>query len=116
MEDYRAGYPQFSALLASHESFQIYRSFTRLRSRLLLLKQDKISQLEQRLDRIDLSETAPLFLGSSRDDRNAERAATLSELDKALEDYGTIKFFPLNIKKHVSFFSRWFCGKKLANV
>jgi hypothetical protein len=59
-----------------------------LRARLLLLKQDKLSRLEQQLEKIDTDERAPLFLGSSRDDTNEERSSTLSEIDRALADYG----------------------------
>jgi len=88
VEDYRPGYPRFSALIAAHNSFQICRRFSTLRSRLLLLKQDQLSILEQQLERIDATESAPLFLGCSRDDQNGERAATLLEINSALADYG----------------------------
>jgi hypothetical protein len=88
VEDYRPGYPRFSALVAAHTSFQICRRFSTLRARLLLLKQDKLSRLEQQLEKIDTDERAPLFLGSSRDDTNEERSSTLSEIDRALADYG----------------------------
>ena len=88
VEDYRTGYPRFSALVAAHSSFQICRRFSNLRTRLLLLKQDKLSILEQQLEKIDRNEHSPLFLGSSRDDRNEERSSKLSEIDKALADYG----------------------------
>ncbi|KAI9771000.1 MAG: hypothetical protein M1840_002704 [Geoglossum simile] len=87
VEDYRPGYPRFSALIAAHDSFQICRRFSHLRARLLLLKQDKLSILEQQLEKIDAHESAPLFLGSSRDDKNDERSSTLSEIDRALADY-----------------------------
>ncbi|KAF2819268.1 hypothetical protein CC86DRAFT_450014 [Ophiobolus disseminans] len=87
VEDYPTGYPQFSTLIASHGSFQIYRRFARLRARSLLLKQDKLAALEMRLDEIDANERAPLFLGSCRDDANAERSRTILEIDHALEDY-----------------------------
>lgn len=88
VEDYRNGYPRFSALVASHRSFQIYRRFSNLRARILLLKQDKLSMLEHQLEEIDAIERAPLFLGSSRDDQNEQRSSTLFEIDRALEDYG----------------------------
>jgi hypothetical protein len=88
VEDYRLGYPRFSALVAAHDSFQICRRFSNLRTRLLLLKQDKLSILEKQLEDIDANERAPLFLGSSRDDRNEERSSTILEIDNALADYG----------------------------
>jgi len=88
VEDYRSGYPRFSALVAAHNSFQICRRFSNLRTRLLLLKQDKFSMLEKQLEKINANERAPLFLGSSRDDRNKERSLTLLEIDSALANYG----------------------------
>ncbi|KAF2258467.1 hypothetical protein CC78DRAFT_594984 [Lojkania enalia] len=87
VDEYRPGYPRFSALLGSHNSFQICRRFSTLRTRLLLLKQDEISLLEEQLEKIDADERAPLFLGSRRDDRNLERTSTLSKIDHALADY-----------------------------
>ena len=57
--------------------------------RLLLIKQDKLVQLEKQLERIDRDETSPLFVGSIRYDRSVEREHVLSEIDMALADYGT---------------------------
>lgn len=87
IEDYRPGYPRYSALVAAHDSFHICRRFSNIRARLLLLKQDKLAILEERLERIDKEERAALFLGSSRDDRNEERASVLAQTDQALADY-----------------------------
>lgn len=55
---------------------------------MLLCKQDRISRLEARLERIDLEEPKALFLGSCRRDTNEERRAVLAELDEAMADYG----------------------------
>jgi hypothetical protein len=44
--------------------------------------------LEAKLDDIDKNEERPLFLGSSRSDKNGERLAVLSELEEKLLDYG----------------------------
>ncbi|ATZ48866.1 hypothetical protein BCIN_04g00840 [Botrytis cinerea B05.10] len=87
IQDYRPGYPQFSALISTHESFFLCRRFPRLRARLLLLKQDKLSLLEQRLDEIDQNEVCPLFLGQSRSDKNVARSALLSEIETSLAEY-----------------------------
>ncbi|KAH6892190.1 hypothetical protein B0T10DRAFT_287825 [Thelonectria olida] len=87
IEEYKAGYPQFSALISSDDRFFVSRRFNRLRARLLLLKQDKLSMLEKRLDEIDDLEKSPLFLGKSRIDRNPDRIAVLSEIEASLEDY-----------------------------
>ncbi|KAF3911255.1 hypothetical protein AA313_de0201959 [Arthrobotrys entomopaga] len=73
--------------MASHESFQIVRRFSNLRTRLLLLHQDRISRLEKRLDSIDKNEPSPLFLASSWRDRNEERQAVLLDIDDALKTH-----------------------------
>ena len=88
VEDYPNGYPRFSALSGACSSFQIYRRFRTVRSRLLLLKQDEIAELELKLDEIDRTEPRPIFLGSRRRDANAERKQVLARLDAALADYG----------------------------
>lgn len=88
VEDYPAGYPRFSALIATHDSFYICRRFSNLRARLLLLKQDKLASLERHLQRLHQDETNVLRLGSSRRDDNVERQDVLRQIDAALEDYG----------------------------
>ncbi|KAI1327067.1 hypothetical protein F5Y16DRAFT_208553 [Xylariaceae sp. FL0255] len=87
VEDYRAGYPRLCALMEAHRGLIISRRFTRIRARLLLLKQDSISCLEEQLDKVDKDEQLPLFLGKSRGDRNSERLSILSKLDASLADY-----------------------------
>jgi hypothetical protein len=94
VEDYLPGYPRYTALLSAHDPFLICRRFTRLRARLLLLKQDRLSQLEAKLDELDQNEKFPLFLGVSRRDANSERAALVAEIDSQLEDYGAYKVVP----------------------
>ncbi|KAE8142049.1 hypothetical protein BDV38DRAFT_295814 [Aspergillus pseudotamarii] len=89
IEDYPLGRPRYGALIASHESFQVYRQFSYLRTRLLLDKQDRLAQLEDKLRDIDQNEQHPLFLSSSRLDRNEARKAVLAEIDVALSDYDT---------------------------
>ena len=85
------GYPRFTALLSAYEPFFLCRRFDRLRARLLLLKQDRLTVLEQRLDQIDEQETSLLFLGTSRRDANADRWSLLSEIESHLADYGDFK-------------------------
>jgi len=87
VEEYASGYPRFTALLSTSNSFLICRRFSRLRARLLLLKQDRLSKLETRLDQIDQTETSLLFLGSIRRDRNVDRASVVAEIDSYLHDY-----------------------------
>ena len=88
VEDFRPGYPQFSALIASHPSFHVCRRFLRIRARLLLLKQDELSVLESQLDHIDHEETRELFLANRRRDANPERKTILEKIEVALSSYG----------------------------
>ena len=90
VDKFRSGYPQFTALLALHPSFQNFRRFSRARLRLILLKQDEIVDLEFSLDRIDAAEQRDLLLGCARKDNNAERRDVLSKMQKSLSDYGKI--------------------------
>lgn len=91
VEDYRPGYPRYTALLAAYDPYTICRRFSKLRARLLLLKQDRLSMLEERLEMIDREERSPLFLGKSRCDANPERITLLSEIDSQLAEYGTFR-------------------------
>ncbi|KAF5620222.1 hypothetical protein F52700_11542 [Fusarium sp. NRRL 52700] len=90
VEDYPRGYPQFSSLISSHESFFVARRFLNVRARLLLLKQNRVVELESKLHKIDRDEDRPLFLGSCQRDQNQDRAKAVAELDEALEDLGKI--------------------------
>lgn len=56
--------------------------------RLLLLKQDEVTLLEEALDKIDANEDHEFFLGCSRMDRNAARQDVLRNLKTALQEYG----------------------------
>ncbi|KAL9614266.1 MAG: hypothetical protein Q9167_001222 [Letrouitia subvulpina] len=87
IEDYRPGYPQFSALISSHPAFHIYRRFLRIRARLLLLKQDELSVLESQLDQVDRDEEREIFLGNTRRDNNPERKALFMKIKVALSEY-----------------------------
>lgn len=93
VEDFPLGYPRYSALVASDTAFYICRRFSKTRARLLLLKQDKIAVLEERLTQTDDQEQSPLFLGMSRADSNPKRREILDELDIALRDYGALLAF-----------------------
>jgi hypothetical protein len=68
--------------------FALSRRFSIMRARLLLIKQDRVSLLEQQLEELDQNEPRSLFLGSIRKDQNPRRESVLQELDIALADYG----------------------------
>jgi hypothetical protein len=61
-----------------------------MRARLLLMKQDQLSLLEERLDEVDHTEPRKLFLGNLRRDGNESRKNVLKTMDKALKDYGKV--------------------------
>ncbi|KAL6922447.1 hypothetical protein FSST1_006473 [Fusarium sambucinum] len=86
IEDYPAGYPRFSALVASHPSYHIARRFTILRAQLLLTKQDRLSMLEEKLARFDSDKNNYAFLGCSRE-MSEPRRQILKDIDDAMEDY-----------------------------
>lgn len=88
VESYRQGYPRFSALIGSHESFHACRRFSSLRARLLLQKQDALSLLEKKLDAVDEAEQHPFYLSKTRLDGSQERGEILTEIDQRMADYG----------------------------
>jgi hypothetical protein len=88
VEDYRKGYPRFSAFVGAHDSLQIFRRFSGVRTRLLLLAQDEVTQLEAELNGLDEDEKRSLWLMSSRRDKNPEREKVISDLRITLKAYG----------------------------
>ena len=56
--------------------------------RLLLLKQDEISELEKQLDNVDEEEPKELFLGNRRRDCNIQRKQIVGRLESCLAEYG----------------------------
>ncbi|KAF2195567.1 hypothetical protein K469DRAFT_649652 [Zopfia rhizophila CBS 207.26] len=90
IESYRNGYPRYSALIAADDSFHLCRRFSNLRARLLLTKQDEISELEEQLEQIDREETVVPFLASIRHDNNNKRRDVLSRIDTALTRYDAL--------------------------
>jgi hypothetical protein len=89
VEDFRQGYPRFCALIEAHPAFNLFRRFLKLRARVILKKQDRLSLLEQQLESIDQMESCSLFLASYRLDANAERQSVLDEIEQVLHDYGS---------------------------
>ncbi|KAK4209279.1 hypothetical protein QBC37DRAFT_450723 [Rhypophila decipiens] len=73
--------------MAAHDSLLVTRRFSHLRTRLLLLEQDRVAELEEKLNKIDRDETRKLFLGNRRRDKNEERLSVLEDLRGALKSY-----------------------------
>lgn len=84
-----AGYPSYSSLLGHYSKFQTFRRFRNVRMRMILLKQDQISRLEEELNEVDQAEAVELYLGSCRRDQNHKREDVLRRLDEAFSAYGT---------------------------
>ncbi|MCJ1249358.1 hypothetical protein MMC30_006581 [Trapelia coarctata] len=87
LESLPDGYPRLAALLGRRSELRIFRRFSTVRMRLLLLKQDQITKLESELNTLDETEVNPMFLGTIRGDLNEARRAKLIELDEALAKY-----------------------------
>lgn len=88
VDRFRRGYPRMAAFLSTHGNFQLCRSFTRTRMRLILLKQNEIVRLERSLDKIDNDEIDSTYLYSSARDANEERKRIVTELYHHLAEYG----------------------------
>lgn len=91
VDQFRSGYPRYSALLSAHPSFHNFRRFTRIRMRLLLWKQDELCRLEERFDEIDSRDNHALLLGCMRRDTNSERLQIVQSLSTALAEYGKMR-------------------------
>lgn len=90
VEDYRLGYPRYTALISTYKPYMICRRFDRVRARLLLLKQDRLSTLEKCLEQADEQEGCALFLGKSRSDQNRRRQELLIDIEARMQDYGIV--------------------------
>ncbi|KAK4649734.1 uncharacterized protein QC761_0024400 [Podospora bellae-mahoneyi] len=73
--------------MAGHEAFLVTRRFSHVRTRLLLWEQDRVAELETKLNKIDNEEKHSLYLGSRRKDKNQERRAVIAELQEAIKSY-----------------------------
>lgn len=69
-----------------------------MRTRLLLLKQDELSRLEEQLENIDAEDekSFPASLGNNRkESNNEEKKKVLEQIDCALRDYGIINRYSI---------------------
>lgn len=92
MYEYPEGIPQLAAFMGSDSNFLVCRSFTNLRSRLLLVKQLEIAELEEQLE--DMEDELAKDAERKNDLRKrrlyftGERMAKLCKIAKSLEEYG----------------------------
>ncbi|CAG1982738.1 unnamed protein product [Fusarium graminearum] len=93
IDDSPRGYPSLAAFMSADKDFTMFRSFSRLHTRLLLHKQDELTELEQRLDELDQadSKVAPYLLITNRDvSGDTERRALLGEIEIKLNEYNKL--------------------------
>lgn len=88
VEDYPRGYPRLAAFQSSDDDFLAFRRFATAHTRCLLLAQDEILSIEEKLQRLDGAERVQLYLSSREHDANPERQAVLKELREKLREYG----------------------------
>jgi hypothetical protein len=69
----------------------MFRRFATLHTRCLLLAQDEICSLEDRLRSLDAAERTQLYLSSRQYDENAERQTLLADIKAKLREYGWSK-------------------------
>lgn len=98
VDDHPKGYPQLAAFIDSDSNFLMCRRFGFLHSRVLLYRQDELTDLENKLidmDGLDKDEL-PLALTSrkiddGRDDIEEQytRKTLINTIDQKLKEYGT---------------------------
>ncbi|MCJ1424271.1 hypothetical protein MMC29_002158 [Sticta canariensis] len=87
IEDHPNGYPRLAAFVTADPAFAVVRGFKNLHARNILMKQDRLSELEIQLNDVDAKEDTQLFLSSRRHDQNPERRQLLADIDDALRAY-----------------------------
>lgn len=90
------GYPKLARFLDSDDNFMVYRRFGFLQTRLLLETQDRLRVLEERLDKLDESET----VGDDNKDNlcsrdgdggdQTERLDLMAAIRTAFQEYGSL--------------------------
>lgn len=89
VENYPRGYPRVAALQDSDAAFTMFRQFKMLHCRLLLLNQEELCSLEEKLHQVDVADRTQLHLSSRTHDANLERQNLLSEIRDKLRQYGS---------------------------
>ncbi|KAM7183837.1 hypothetical protein V8F33_013333 [Rhypophila sp. PSN 637] len=119
IEQYPRGYPRLAALQGSDHAFLMFRRFTTLHSRILLLSQEELCRLESRLTEIDDAERTQLYISSHVHDENEARREVLREIREKLRAYDddVHRFFRLCCYMAPSYdnirsFSRWMDSEK----
>ncbi|KAF8242328.1 hypothetical protein K440DRAFT_565624, partial [Wilcoxina mikolae CBS 423.85] len=87
VEDEPAGYARLAAFIDLDGAFGIVRRFGRLSARNVLLKQDRLCELESQLLKVDQEEDVRFYLCSRRGDKNQQRKLLLDQIHVALKEY-----------------------------
>lgn len=94
VDDHPKGYPQFAAFMNCDDNFLMCRRFGFLHDRVLLYRQDELTQLERDLVEMDSldAEEDPLSLQSRKRDDAREfeltRKGLIDKIDSKLKQYG----------------------------
>lgn len=94
VDDHPEGYPQLAAFINSDENFLMCRRFGFLHSRVLLYRQDELSEMEMELIDMDNEDKRedPLRLRSRKkddaDDQPSSRRSLIQTIDEKLKAYG----------------------------
>lgn len=65
----------------------LFRGFGQLHARVLLQKQDEITEIEQQINELDKNEATAFFLRSRRMDPSVERKKLIADAEQKLLDY-----------------------------
>lgn len=89
------GYPKLARFLDSDDNFMVYRRFGFLQTRLLLETQDTLRVLEERLDKLDESETVgddnkDNLCSRDGDGDQTERINLMAAIRTAFQEYGSL--------------------------
>ncbi|KAK0513549.1 hypothetical protein JMJ35_003913 [Cladonia borealis] len=94
IEDHPRGYSQFAAFMNTDENFLMCRSYGFLHNRVLLYRQDELSQLEKQLIAMDDEdrETCPQRLQSRKTDESMDdsRKTLIQKIDEKLGEYDNL--------------------------
>ncbi|KAF2184884.1 hypothetical protein K469DRAFT_175293 [Zopfia rhizophila CBS 207.26] len=119
LEDHRPGYPSLAAFLNLDPNFTIMRRFDNLHMRVLLEHQDRLAELEEKLQQCDEQEDIRLNLCSRRQDTNQTRRILLQTVEAELEKYNqsVLRFrgmmsLSVTSKRHQHSVRNWFMGNK----
>lgn len=113
VEDYFFEYPCFSTLIAAQNLFHFCRRFINFRACLFLLKQNRLSVLKKKLDKIDFEEKSVLFFQNCRRDVNEKQKSIFIKIDAVLMNY-EIYFY--SFQKSLLFFCKFILTQIIVNA